>query len=372
MAQASIDPQIKAWIDNVIVPALGRSVALSRGDRMNLRCAIYARYSSDLQSPMSIVDQVRKCREYADRQGWLVVEGHIYTDAELSGAGADRPGLQRFQRCAQEQPRKFDVVLIDDTSRLSRRQSDQSNIVDHLRFAGIRLISVTQGIDTGSDQADVLLTVHGLVDSLYIKELAKKTHRGLEGRVLNGFHAGGRCFGYRNQSGQDGVRLVIDEGEAAIVILIFEWSANGMSLKAIAKKLNTDRIPPPRPRKGKQRPTWCPSAIRAMLRNELYAGNRIWNRFQFVKRPGTNKRVARPRPRNDWRIIEQPELRIISPELWERTRERQRIVNEVYGRAGSGIHKASSKRLPADWIPEMRSLRRQSGHRCRQGQEDDS
>jgi site-specific DNA recombinase len=309
---------------------------------MNLRCAIYARYSSDLQSPMSIVDQVRKCREYADRQGWLVVEGHIYTDAELSGAGADRPGLQRFQRCAQEQPRKFDVVLIDDTSRLSRRQSDQSNIVDHLRFAGIRLISVTQGIDTGSDQADVLLTVHGLVDSLYIKELAKKTHRGLEGRVLNGFHAGGRCFGYRNQSGQDGVRLVIDEGEAAIVILIFEWSANGMSLKAIAKKLNTDRIPPPRPRKGKQRPTWCPSAIRAMLRNELYAGKRIWNRFQFVKRPGTNKRVARPRPRNDWRIIEQPELRIISPELWERTRERQRIVNEVYGRAGSGIHKASS------------------------------
>jgi site-specific DNA recombinase len=309
---------------------------------MKLRCAIYARYSSDLQSPTSIVDQVRMCSEHAHRQGWVVLEEYIYSDAELSGAGADRPALKRLLRCAQERPRKFDVVLIDDTSRLSRRQSDQSNIVDNLRFAGIRLISISQGIDSGSDQADVLLTVHGLVDSLYIKELAKKTHRGLEGRVLNGLHAGGRCFGYRNEIGPDGVRLAIDEAEALIVIRIFECSAEGMSLKAIARKLNAERFPPPRPRKGKLRSTWCPTAIRAMLRNELYTGKRVWNRPQFVKRPGTNKRVARQRPRHEWRVIQQPELRIISPELWERTRERQRLVKAVYGRAGTGIHKASS------------------------------
>jgi site-specific DNA recombinase len=309
---------------------------------MNLRCAIYARYSSDLQSPMSILDQVRMCREYSARQGWVVLEEYIYTDAELSGAGADRPGLQRLLRCAQEQPRKFDIILIDDTSRLSRRQSDQSNIVDHLRFAGIRLISVTQGIDTGSDQADVLLTVHGLVDHLYIKELGKKTHRGMEGRVLNGLHAGGRCFGYRNEAGPDGVRLVIDEAEASIVVRIFGWSADGMSLKTIARKLNAERVPSPRPRKGKPRATWCPTAIRAMLRNELYAGKRVWNRTQFVKRPGTNKRVPRQRPRHEWRIIEQPELRIITPELWARVSERQQLMMDVYGRAGAGIHKASS------------------------------
>jgi hypothetical protein len=40
------------------------------------------------------------------------------------------------------------------------------------------------------------LTVHGLVDSLYVKELGKKTHRGLEGLVLRGLHAGGTCYGY--------------------------------------------------------------------------------------------------------------------------------------------------------------------------------
>jgi len=36
----------------------------------------------------------------------------------------------------------------------------------------------------------VLVTVHGLVDSLYVKALAKKTHRGLEGAFLCGLHAG--------------------------------------------------------------------------------------------------------------------------------------------------------------------------------------
>jgi DNA invertase Pin-like site-specific DNA recombinase len=36
------------------------------------RCAIYARYSSDLQSPTSIDDQERLCRVYAERHGWTV------------------------------------------------------------------------------------------------------------------------------------------------------------------------------------------------------------------------------------------------------------------------------------------------------------
>jgi len=139
---------------------------------MSLRCATYARYSSDQQSPLSISDQVRKCREYAQQHDWRIVEEHVYTDAEISGAGTDRPGLQALLQALQARPRVFDVLLIDDTSRLSRRQADQANIIDQLRFAGFRLVAVSQGIDTASEQADVLMTVHGLVDSLYIKELA--------------------------------------------------------------------------------------------------------------------------------------------------------------------------------------------------------
>lgn len=121
----------------------------------------------------------------------------------------------------------------------------------------------------------MLLTVHGLVDSLYIKELAKKTHRGLEGHALQGLHTGGRCYGYDNVKDNDSVRCRINEDEAAIVRRIFELAANGTSLKGIAKTLNHDAVPPPRKRAKKRDASWCHNAVREMLRNELYIGRLI-------------------------------------------------------------------------------------------------
>jgi site-specific DNA recombinase len=50
-----------------------------------MRLAIYARYSSDLQRPTSIEDQVRKCRQFAEQRGWTVLEEFVRSDAEVSG-----------------------------------------------------------------------------------------------------------------------------------------------------------------------------------------------------------------------------------------------------------------------------------------------
>jgi DNA invertase Pin-like site-specific DNA recombinase len=84
----------------------------------------------------------------------------------------------------------FDVVLVDDTSRLSRKLADSLRIFEQLKFAGIRIVYVSQVIDTDSEQAELLLATHGIVDSLYIRELAKKVHRGVEGRDSRIAHGG--------------------------------------------------------------------------------------------------------------------------------------------------------------------------------------
>jgi site-specific DNA recombinase len=297
-----------------------------------LRCGTYLRFSSDKQSPRSIDDQLRICSEYAVKQGWTLLQDHIYREEALSGVGTnDRPALARLIEAALSPIHPFDVILVDDTSRLSRNLAESARIYERLNFAGIRIVAVSQGIDTQSEQSDVLVTVHSLVDSLYVKELAKKTHRGLEGKVLCGFHAGGRCFGYRNVQSSDGVRLEVDQTEAALVRRIFDMAGGGHSLKTIAKTLNAENVPPPRPRAGRQRPAWCPTAIRAMLRNERYIGKEIWNRARFVKAPGSNKRLRRERPRSEWRIVERPELRIVSDEQWRCVQDRLQWVKQRFG-----------------------------------------
>jgi len=65
-----------------------------------MRYAIYARYSSDLQRQTSIADQLRKCHEFAQSQGWVPVKDCIYTDEAISGVSTERPGLQRMLRAA--------------------------------------------------------------------------------------------------------------------------------------------------------------------------------------------------------------------------------------------------------------------------------
>ncbi len=74
---------------------------------------------------------------------------------------------------------------------------------------------------------------------------------------------------------------------------------------------------------------WQHSAILGMakrgsgiLRNEIYIGNVIWNRSEWVKRPGTRIRTYRLRPRDQWIIEKHPELRIVPKELWNRVQAR--------------------------------------------------
>jgi len=299
---------------------------------MTLRCALYARYSSDLQRPTSIEDQLRICREFAASRGFEVLSDHVYVDEALCGAGAERPGLCKLLAAALSVPRPFDIILIDDSSRLSRNTANTLGMFEKLNFAGVRLIAISQGIDSNHEQAQVLVTVHGMVDSLYVQELAKKTHRGLDGSLLRGRHTGGRIFGYDNVALPDnqGVVLVINEVEAAVVRRIFQMSARGISLKKIASTLNEEHLPTPRPQARNGWATWCHTAIREMLYRELYAGTIIWNRSKFVRVPGTNRRVRRMRPQSEWRIVQREELRIVDQDLWEQVNRRLQTFKELY------------------------------------------
>jgi DNA invertase Pin-like site-specific DNA recombinase len=81
-----------------------------------MKVAIYARYSSEHQRDASIEDQIRLCRERAEKERWTIVAA--YTDHAISGASLLRSGMHLLLSDAAQG--KFDVILAEASDRLSR------------------------------------------------------------------------------------------------------------------------------------------------------------------------------------------------------------------------------------------------------------
>ena len=232
--------------------------------------------------------------------------------------------------------RTFDCILIDDTSRLTRKLADALNLYERLTFAGVRLVAVSQGVDSESSQAELLIGVHGLIDAVYWRELGQKTHRGMQGLALRGFHTGGRCFGYKSVKSDGNARLEVNPSEARVVERIYRlYGEHGYSIRRIAHALNSEGVLAPQPQKGRLSRSWCVSSVRHILLNRKYNGSAVWNTRRKIRVPGTGKRVFRPRPESEWVTIDTPQLRIIGDNLSAAVQRRFATVRKPWGREGS-------------------------------------
>ncbi len=295
-----------------------------------MRAAIYARYSSDLQREASIEDQVRLCTSRIEAEGWTL--SSTYTDHGVSGASSLRPGYQKLLEDARTGA--FEVVVAEALDRLSRDQEHIAAFYKQLGFAGVRLVTLAEG-----EISELHVGLKGTMNALFLKDLAQKTRRGLEGRVRQGRSGGGLCYGY------DVVREVdaagnpvagerrINMAEADIVRRVFREYAAGRSPRAIAHGLNADGITAPSGR-GWGQSTLNGNAERGtgILNNELYIGRLVWNRLRYIKDPVTGKRVSRLNPESQWVIQEVPDLRILDQEHWDAVKERQASLSQAISR----------------------------------------
>ena len=288
-------------------------------EEIAMRAVIYARYSTDNQREASIEDQVRVCKERIEKEGWALTS--VYTDHAVSGATVLRAGYQKL--LADCRAGAFDVIVTESLDRLSRDLEAVAAFYKQASFAGVRLFTLAEG-----EINELHIGVTGAMSALYLKNLAQKTRRGLEGRVRKGRSGGGLCYGYDvvNDSTERGGR-VINEGEAAVVRRIYQQYATGKSPRRIARDLNRDSIAGPRSA------AWGASTINGnarrgtgVLNNEAYVGRLVWNRLRYLKDPDTGKRVSRLNPQSEWVITEVPELRIVDEDLWHAVKARQKVV----------------------------------------------
>ena len=287
-----------------------------------MRAVIYARYSTDLQSVASIDDQIRICRERIDREGWTCLAA--YSDRAVSGASPLRADYQRLLEDARHN--KFDVVVAESLDRLFRDQEFIAHLHKHLSFAGVKLLSVSEG-----EISELQIGLLGTMGALYLKQLAEKTRRGLRGRVEQGRSGGGNSYGYdvvlqKNADGShDAGGRCINVTEATIVCRIYRLYADGVSPREIAKTLNREGV------RGPAGATWGPSTINGnaargtgILNNELYVGRLVWNRLRYLKDPSTGRRRSKPNAASAVIIKDVPHLRIVPQDLWDAVKVRQR------------------------------------------------
>jgi site-specific DNA recombinase len=304
--------------------------------------AIYARYSSENQRPESIDDQISECRKLARQRSIVISDDHLFSDQAQSGARSDRPALTALMAAAQRN--EFDAVLVDDLSRLARDNHLMLSIIAELSFAGIRVISVADGLDSDDEESTLAIQVRGIFNELQLRDLKKKTLRGQIGQKQRGFFVGEKTFGYRSvpvgemrmdKKGRprpEGYSMEIEPKEAAVILRIFTSYADGQSLTQIVKTFNEENVP------GSIRATkgWSPATISRILDNEKYSGRWAWNKTESRRDPRTGRRRRFEKPESEWVIRDDEALRIVPDQLWKTVRARREEMHRTWPGGGNG------------------------------------
>jgi DNA invertase Pin-like site-specific DNA recombinase len=153
------------------------------GDTKGMRCAIYARVSTERQKNDM---QLTELRDYASRQGWETVE---YLEKESSAK--KRPVFDQLREDARN--KRFDVVIVWKLDRAFRKISQLIEVIQEFDRFGIRFIATTMGIDTDnrSPMGKLIIHLFGVLAEFERDLLIERTKAGLAEARRQG-HIGGR------------------------------------------------------------------------------------------------------------------------------------------------------------------------------------
>jgi DNA invertase Pin-like site-specific DNA recombinase len=295
-----------------------------------LIAAIYARKSTDQKGIAdeagSMARQVRGAGSFIEENGWTVCEEYILQDDGVSGAEFEaRTGFMRLMSALTPKA-PFDVLVVADVSRLGREQFETGYALKQLSQAGVRVFSYLERreirLDTPMEK--FLMSAGNFAGEVERDKARQRTYDAMVQKAKAGHVTGGRVFGYDNVpvevTGPDGLKRRshvehrINESEAAVVLHMFELRAQGVGVPTIAKRLNADHTPTPRPQQGRP-PGWAPSSVREVLLRDRYRGRIVWNRTKKRNKWGATQ--PSNRPEKEWIEVPMEHLRIVSEELWE-------------------------------------------------------
>ena len=199
---------------------------------MAMRVWLYARLSNDDDPAQnSLQNQQEICRAFAEKKGWSIAGSSA--DDNISGMNFSRRGLDTLT--AAVPAKQIDAVLVKDLSRLGRHRTQTALFIDFLREKQVRVISVTEGVDTFCEEDDLMIGIRGLMNDYYAKDIGKKIRAGYRQKQKEGFVIT-PPFGYWKDKNTGQIK--VDTEAAATVQLIYSLYLQGCGQKEIARRLN--------------------------------------------------------------------------------------------------------------------------------------
>lgn len=273
----------------------------------------YARISSIQQGDGTSVDtQLERCRAKAERMGYTVKNEFVWPDIR-SGEDPESAVLNNMLGAVRQ--KLVDAVFVYTSDRLSRDPLQLLVLVQEFQDAGV-LLEFVDGKLEDTPEGRLVLYVQGYAAQKERRQIAERTMRGKEavaksGRLPCGTGAG--MYGYDYDPAL-GIRT-INEAEAQVVRMIFDWFAGGLSKHRIACRLNEMNIPT---KKGCQ---WHPLTVGRVLRNRACTGVQNYGEYRHRKVRGGKTEIT-PRPESEVITIQGFTPQIIAPELFELVQER--------------------------------------------------
>ena len=221
---------------------MAKSGKASRPPTRKMRCAIYARKSSEegLEQAFNSLDAQREaCAAFVlsqKHEGWTVLST-LYDDGGFSGGTMDRPALQRL--LADIRAGQVDVVMVYKIDRLTRSLFDFAKIVEAFDARGVSFVSITQQFNTTTSMGRLTLNVL-LSFAQFEREVAGERIRDkIAASKKKGIWMGGLpSLGYDVQNR----KLVINEEEAGTVVHIFRRYVELRSVRMLQAELDVAGI----------------------------------------------------------------------------------------------------------------------------------
>lgn len=215
-----------------------------------------------------------------------------YTFEQREGYQAMRKGLMSHQ---------YDILVVKDFSRFSRRNSRGLVELEDLRDAGVRIISIGDNIDFPNDDDWLKIQFQFLINEMPVTDTSKKVKNVIRRRQADGKWICAAPYGYIVNKKQE---FEIVPTEADVVRTIFRlYNEEGWGYKKIANYLTDQGVPTPRmaERDRKEaageeysrtvKPVWAIVTVQGILDNDFYIGT--LRQGKYTRRKINGKDVRR-------------------------------------------------------------------------------